>query len=60
MSNDMLITVEGGVIQDITILKDCKVKVRVRDYDCDESPETDDRVIYDENGDECYEDVWSN
>ena len=57
---EILITVEGGVIQDIRIPKGCNAKVKVRDYDCDETPETDDRVTLDEQGDECYESIWEN
>jgi len=35
MDEPILITVDGGVIQDINFPKDCKIKVVVRDYDVD-------------------------
>lgn len=55
---EILITVKGGMIQNVDIPKGANVRVKVRDFDCDETPETDDRVSYDENGDEMYESVW--
>lgn len=50
----VIITVEGGVIQDVDLPED--VVVIVRDYDCEGFDE--DLLIKDEDGNECIESVW--
>ena len=55
---EILIKVKGGMIQDVDIPKGTNVIVIVRDFDCDETPETDSRVTLDENGKEMYEETY--
>ena len=50
---DIIITVEGGVIQDITFPPNCKTKVIVRDFDIEGSDE--DMLTITDDGDECLE-----
>lgn len=49
------ITIDGGVIQDITDIPD-GTKIIVVDYDIDGIDE--DRLIIDEEGQKCTETIW--
>ena len=53
----ILITVEGGVIQDISNIPE-NTEVEVYDYDCDEYPNDNNNVEVDEDGDEYWKSVW--
>jgi hypothetical protein len=56
------ITVEGGVIQDISNIPD-DISIEVHDYDCDTEPDPDDEynsTKEDQNGDFYWESVWEN
>ena len=63
MSKFIEIYVQGGVIQDINIPKDINVKVRVKDYDCDIDPESEEAKNWNikEDKDGVYEEgIWEN
>jgi len=48
------VTLEGGVIQDVSCPKG--VRVIVHDYDTEGIPE--DELTTDDNGDDCVETIW--
>jgi len=50
---DIIITVDGGVIQDITFPPNCKTKIIVRDFDIEGS--TEDELTITEHNEECLE-----
>ena len=50
---DIIITVEGGVIQDITFPPGCKTRIIVQDFDIEGTDE--DQLTITESGDECVE-----
>ena len=50
---DIIITVDGGAIQDITFPPHCKTRIIVRDFDIEGSEE--DALTVTEQGDECLE-----
>lgn len=54
----ILITVDGGIIQDICDIPD-NIEIEVHDYDCDEYETDDNNVETDENGDEYWKSIWS-
>jgi len=53
---DIVIYVEGGVIQDVSIPEDCPYNVIVRDYDIEGSDQS--ILEEDQNGDYYIESVW--
>lgn len=53
---EIVITVEGGLIQDVQIPKDCNVRVKVMDFDVEGCE--DDEVKTNSAGDEYIESVW--
>ncbi len=55
---EIIIIVDGGLIQDVKIPKGCNVRVRVRDFDIEGCEE--DEVTADSNGDEFIESVYEN
>ena len=54
--HEIVITVEGGLIQDVNIPKDCHISVRVMDFDV-EGCESD-RVKTNNVGEEYIESIW--
>ena len=54
-TNKIVITMEGGLIQDIQGIPD-GVVILVRDYDVEGADDTE--LTQDENGDACYELIW--
>lgn len=54
----IIITVEGGLIQDVSIPDNVDVVVEVRDYDVEGVDE--ERITQGENGEEYIESEWSN
>lgn len=60
---EILVIIKGGVIQEITIPEDTNIKVKVKDYDVDIDPNSEEAKDYeireDENG--VYEEgIWEN
>ena len=56
--HEIVITVEGGLIQDVNIPKDCHIKVKVMDFDV-EGCESD-QVKTNKAGQEYFESIWEN
>jgi hypothetical protein len=58
MTKEIIITVEGGLIQHIEGI-DKDTKIIVKDYDTEgDSPETDDRIKTDSEGNDYWLTVW--
>lgn len=57
---EILITVEGGVIQDVDIPKDVNIRVRIVDFDVDQSYAEENNLCQDEHGDYYEEAIWEN
>lgn len=57
MDESIVITVEGGVIQDIPFPEGCKIKVIVQDFDIEGTEE--DQLTMLDSGDECIESIWN-
>lgn len=55
---EILITVEGGVIQDISLPDNSNCRIIVRDYDIDCTEK--DLLSIDNDGNECIESIWEN
>jgi hypothetical protein len=55
---EIVITVEGGIIQDINIPNDCNIRVRVMDFDVDGEDEK--RLSINARGDMYNESIWEN
>lgn len=55
--NEIIIIVEGGLIQDIIFPENCPCTIQVRDYDVEGSDEKD--LAEDKNGDQYMESLWS-
>jgi hypothetical protein len=55
MEKTVIVTIEGGMVQHVEVPKG--VRVIVRDYDTEGADA--DLVQKDENGDECFESIWS-
>lgn len=53
---EIVITVEGGLIQDVQIPKNCNISVKVMDFDVEGCE--DDEVKTNSTGDEYIESVW--
>lgn len=55
---EIYITVEGGIIQDIDLPENSNCRIIVRDYDveCVEA----DLLSIDEDGEQCIESIWEN
>lgn len=53
---EIVITVEGGLIQDVKIPKNCNVRVKVMDFDVEGCE--NDEVKTNSMGDEYIESVW--
>ena len=54
--HEIVITVEGGLIQDVNIPKGCHISVKVKDFDV-EGCESD-RVTTNNAGEEYIESIW--
>jgi len=54
---EIIIVVEGGVIQDIQFPENCPYTIKVRDYDVECGG---DNMIEDEQGFNCLESIWEN
>ncbi len=57
------IHVSGGVVQDVDIPKETNTKVRVKDYDCDVEPDSEEaqgHVIKEDEHGTYEEGVWEN
>lgn len=59
---EILIIVEGGLIQDVEIPKDCNIKVKVKDYDVSDYATVEElnEMPEDEEGRKYFEGIWEN
>ncbi len=55
---EIVITVEGGVIQDIQIPKNCNARVKVMDFDVEGCEDAE--VSKNSKGEEYVESIWEN
>jgi hypothetical protein len=53
---EIVITVDGGLIQDVKIPKNCHIRVKVMDFDVEGCE--DDEITTNRAGDEYVESIW--
>ena len=56
MAKQIVVTIEGGIIQDINIPSELEVEVKVMDFDTDDIPEK--QLSVNDDGDKYIESIW--
>ena len=55
---DILITVEGGIVQSVDLPSNCKIRVVLQDFDIEGTDENE--LVETPRGYECMEAIWEN
>ena len=56
---EILIIIEGGLVQDVILPEDSNTRIIIRDYDI-ECVDEESILSLDEDGEKCIESVWKN